>query len=167
MIVYVSSEERKRNAKYIVPFVIVLFVICLVGQLLGQLFNVSQLNKTSGKIMALRTIVGSPKRHSGSQNFDLAITLDNRQPFYVEDTETVQRLDSTLHTGDMVTIYTPTLMYKIVCSGFVHAVSQIELDNRVIYSFAEQKKEAWLLIGFFAIAAGIFWGLRIFWLNGS
>jgi hypothetical protein len=158
---YTTPDQKYRNAKYILPFVIGFFFLLSAGQIIGQFFKVDQLNKVSGKISDLQTRIRSySKQSSGHKpNYVLAIIVNGKN-YDVEDTAARSELSGLLHVDDEVTIYYPTVFYKILCSGFVHSVNQVELGTQIVYSFDDQKKQAYLLIIGFAVAGCVFWAVR-------
>ncbi|MEO6524864.1 MAG: hypothetical protein ABIN91_24475 [Mucilaginibacter sp.] len=166
MYTYTTPDQKYRNAKYILPFVIGFFFLLSAGQIIGQFVKVDQLDKVTGKISELQTRIRSySKQSSGHRpNYVLAIIVNGKN-YDVEDTAARSKLSRLLHVDDEVTIYYPSVLYKILCSGFVHSVNQVELGNEVVYSFNEQKKQAYLLIIGFAIAGCIFGAVRYYMLN--
>jgi hypothetical protein len=163
------SAIHQATAKYILPYVIGFFVLMLVGQLIGQLFTVKQLNKVSGKIVDLQTKLTyvSTARTGNRRSYALFVTLNNGSVRSIQDEAAQEKLDTLLHVGNDVTIYYPTLLYKILSTGFVHDVNQLELGNQVVYNFDEQKKENWVLVGFSTVAAVVFYALRRSMLKGD
>jgi hypothetical protein len=168
-----KSATHKATAKYILPYVIGIFLLLMVGQIAGTFFTAKQLNKVSGKVVDLQTQIIGQIRHRGivstyTPDYALTITLDNGTAYYMQDADsTRQKLSTLLHSGDDVTIYTPTMLLKILNAGFVHDVSQVELGNQIVYNFDDQKKGNWVLAGICAVAAGIFFALRRSWLKGD
>ena len=163
-----SLAVRKASAKYVLPYVIGIFTSLLIGQIAGEFFTVKQLNKVSGKITNLETkavsMSGRRGRFSNRLNYALIITLNNNIPYYIEDDSARKELTILLHKGDDITIYYPTILFKILNAGFVHSVNQIERNGQVVYSFDKQKEMNYAVIFVFALFIGVFYVLRKSWL---
>ena len=160
---YDKAATKRRNVKYILPFIIGGLYLLSVGQILAQFVSVSQLNKESGQITYIETkiISYSHQRYGGrTPNYGLVITLNSGNYYNIENTGARAKLGTLLHIGDQVTIYYPTTLYKILTAGFTNAVNQVELGNQIVYNFDEQKQtDFWLVGAFIAFGSG-FWWLR-------
>ena len=155
--------KRKFNAKYTAP-VLVFFLSCvLVGQLITIVIPLNQLNKVAGQIVNMRTVITSwsHSRYSNNRtpNYALAITLDNMQPYNIEDENTRANLGSTLKNGDHIIIYYPTRTLKIISAGLARDVSQVEFEGKILYSWKGQQNEEWLIVGFLIVAIAVFYWL--------
>jgi hypothetical protein len=165
------DARRKQAVKYIFPLIIACFVLLTISQLILQLLPVSYLNKQSGQLTAITTRITSWRRGRGTSrsrpNYSLVLTLNNAQKFNIQDTLAKVKLGSALKLNAPVTIYCPTTTAKLLGAGFVREVSQVEQNGQVLYSWREQQKDARLLIAGFAIAAGIFYMLRRYFIGLS
>jgi len=159
MKLYIPIKMRFKNvlreriaSKYIAYFFAALFTILLCGQLLAQLYTVRQLNKVSGKIIYTEQKVtgfGGGGRKRGEPQYSFIITLDNKQAYYIDLDGDNGNLIDILHKGDNVTIYNPTKLYNLLSLDgldFERRVSQVEVDNKIVTSFAHHQKKARSLI---------------------
>ncbi len=95
----------------------------------------------------------------GTPNYALAITLDNMQPYDIQDQNTRTYLGSTLKDGDYITIYYPTLTLKVIGAGFVRDVSQVEFGGKVLYSWKGQQNQEWFIVILLLVAIATFYWL--------
>jgi len=72
---YTSPDNKYRNAKYILPFVIGFFFLLSAGQIIGQFVTVDQLNKASGNIEDLNTKIRSYSKQSSGHKPNYALTI--------------------------------------------------------------------------------------------
>jgi len=150
-----NMSNRQFSQKYLFPFLIGFFSLLLIGQFYIQFMSVKQLNKVSGKILDLQTMVTGHLDNRGIVGrshrpiYSLAIGLDNLNTYYVEGDTVRQHMQEILHRGDTVTIYYPTTTLKILSVGFFHPVNQVERNGSILYSFQDQKKDSYVIMGFF------------------
>ncbi len=128
--------KRKFNAKYTAPFLIFFLSCVLIGQLITIVIPLNQLNKVSGQIVNIRTVITSwshvrYSNHS-TPNYALAITLDNMQSYNIQDENARAHLGSTLKSGDYIIIYYPTRTLRIISAGLARDVSQVEFGGKVL-----------------------------------
>jgi hypothetical protein len=155
--------KRQFNAKYTLPFVIFLLSCVVVGQLITMLVPLNKLNKVSGHIVNMETVITSwnysrATNHS-TPNYALAIILDNTQSYNIQETNARTYLGSTLKNGDYVTIYYPTPALKIIGASFLRDVSQVELGSNVLYSWKGQQNDDWFMVVFLLVAIAFFYWL--------
>ncbi len=154
--------KRKFNAKYTVPFIVFFLSCVLVGQLITIVFPLNKLNKVSGQIVNMGTVITSwsHTRYSNHRtpNYALAITLDNMQYYNIQDGNTRAYLGSTLKYGDYITIYYPTPTLKIIGAGLLRDVSQVEIGGKVLYSWKTQQNDEWFIVGILVVLiASSYW----------
>jgi hypothetical protein len=161
MYTYTPPETKYRNAKYIMPYVIGFFFLICFLQIVAQFITVDQLNKVSGKLTNMQTVLRSyGRRHT--PNYALVLTLDNGHEYDITDINAQEHLKQLLHVNEQVTIYYPTTLYKVLSTGFALPVSQVQVEEGVLYEFWGQKQQARLLIVMSIIIACVFWGLRYY-----
>jgi hypothetical protein len=155
--------KRKFNAKYTAPFLVFFLFCVLVGQLITMVIPLNQLNKVSGHIVNMGTVITSwsHSRYSNrsTPNYALAITLDNTQSYNIQDENTRANISSTLKNGDYIIIYYPTLTLNIISAGLARDVSQVEFGGKVLYSWKEQQNEEWFIVGLLVVAIVVFYWL--------
>jgi hypothetical protein len=155
--------KRKFNAKYTVPFLIFFLSCVLVGQLITIIVPLNKLNKVSGQIVNMRTVINSWSRarfaNHSTPNYALAITLDNMHSYNIQDENARAYLGSTLKDGDYITIYYPTHTLKIIGAGLVRDVSQVEFGDKVLYSWKGQQNEEWFIVVLLLVAIATFYWL--------
>ena len=160
-----NTPKNKPAAAYIVP-VLVSFLGCvLVGQLILMTVPLTALNKVSGRISRLDTVIISYTHHkySGSTpNYGLAITLSNNQSFRIQEIDGMADLDGVLKKGDFVTIYYPPLLLKIVSATLARDVSQVERGGQVLYSWKRQQSRGWYFVVFLAVITGLFYWMMVY-----
>jgi hypothetical protein len=166
-----NSATHKLVAQYILPYLMGLIALLIIGELAGQFFTLDQLQKTSGTITDVRTAVVSHTRNRtvapSRANYALIVTLNNGSSYAMQDTTARTTLAPILHAGDNVTIYYPSLLYTIVNTGLVKPVEQLELDKKVVYSFDDEKKGNYVIIGFLTALLVVTYFWRRSWIKGD
>jgi hypothetical protein len=164
MPIYYAPGERAAQIKKmlpIIPYIVAFFSLLLVGQIIVQFINIKQLNKDSGVItdIGIRIISWGHSKSSNHNypNYGLVIRLNNYHLYNIENAAYMNKLDTVLHKGNVVTIYHPTAILKVLSAGFCHNVSQLERGKEVLYSFDVQKKDGYILMVLFAAMAGVFY----------
>jgi hypothetical protein len=158
------SSRKKFSAKYTLPLLIALLCIVLIGLLITQFIPVDELNKVSGKVVTIERRVSSRSHNrtiSGgayTNNYALYVKLNNGQTYDIQDNNIFQQFEATVHKGDYLTIYYPTSTLRILSAGFARDVSEIDSSNQVLYSWKDQQKDNWFLIGFLAVVIALFYG---------
>jgi len=163
--------RRKFSTKYTIPFIIFVCALLIIGQLIIQFIPVEQLNKVSGTITGLDTRITSYSHQRSTNTFipsySLVITLDNMRSYNLQETAYRNKLGPILHKGDQLTIYYPTTFCKVLSAGFIRDIAQIQSGNKVFYTWREQQKGNWLLIGMYTVALSFFyWFMRNIQKNG-
>jgi hypothetical protein len=87
--------------------------------------------------------------------YSLFITIDSNKMFNIENRAFMRKVNKQVHKGDHITVYYPTGIYKILCFGFAHKANQLDLSNRVIFDFSNEKKQAWSLIEIDLVVIGL------------
>jgi hypothetical protein len=155
--------KRKFAVKYTLPFIVAVGCLVVICQLTSLFVPLRQLNKSSGKIADMQIKVDYWTHQRGALSshyypvYSLFITLDNMRTFNIENEEYMKKLQVALRKGDSITVYSPSLTYKLISLGFAHKVNQVEFDGRVLYSYDEQRKDEWFLISMFSIFTGMFY----------
>jgi hypothetical protein len=158
--------KRKFNAKYTVPFLMFFLSCVLVGQLITIVVPLNKLNKVSGQIVNMGTVITSWSWSRGfvghsTPNYALAITLDNMQSYNIQDKNVRAYFGSTLKNGDYITIYYPNLTLKIIGAGLIRDVSQVEFGGKILYSWKGQQNDEWFIVGILVVLIAL-----SYWLIG-
>lgn len=158
----VLTKERFAT-KYIIYLFIILLSLVLLGQIAAQLFPIRQLNRVEGRLIAKEFKVmgytSGTRWGGGSPIYSLVLKLDNKQDYNVELNSSNGDMDSFLKIGDKITLYCPSTLYQIVSLDgldFVSHVSQVDLNNNVLYSFEDQKRAAWKFIALLTLGILLF-----------
>ena len=146
--------SKKHISKLVVHILLIVLSIILCGQFIAQLFTVRQLSKVSGIIITkevkLTSYTGSSKFKKGGPNYSLVVKLDNQQTYNIDfNTNDDWSLNDRLHVGDHVIIYNPTLIYNLISLDgldFGSRANQVEVGDKVIYSFKAHQNRAWSFI---------------------
>lgn len=129
-------------------FLIGLATAFILGQVYFMSSNVEQLPfvkgvvkdiglKTTGYYASFRKVPGHQTAHS------FVITLNNNQSFNAElQYDQDAYLDYSVHKKDSVTIYYPTLLYKIFTLDVMKSgtyASEVRVNGEVVYSYEQHK----------------------------
>jgi len=160
-----QANTPKDKRTYIAPVLVGFLGCVLVGQIILMVVPLTALNKVSGRITRLDTVIISYTHHkfSGSTpNYGLAITLNNSQSFKIQEIDGLSDLDGVLKKGDYVTIYYPPLLLKIVSATLARDVSQVERGGQVLYSWKGQQSRGWYFVVFLAVITGLFYWMMVY-----
>ena len=152
--------KNKTGAKYFV-YVILGFLCCvLAGQVIMMMIPLSALNKVSGRITSIDTIIISYTHHkySGSSpDYAPVIRLSTHQSFPIQEIDAQASLYGVLKKGDYVTIYYPTTTLRIVSATLARDISQIERGGQVLYSWKGQQTGSWYVLVMLAVSIAFFY----------
>jgi hypothetical protein len=143
-------SKKRFTTKYLLLLVIFLLSMVLTGQLIAQVFTVSQFSRVTGTI--IETDVERTGFYSNGSRFgrnipiySLVLRLANRKLYYVSlGDDPDWTIKDMLHKGDRVTIYIPPAIYQVLSLNGLQVgnnVSQLEFNHQVLYGLRQEQQK--------------------------
>lgn len=131
---------------YALCFMVSLFSVMLLGQLLTQLFPLPMMPEVSGMVVDKHVEVTSyiGEGRSGRRPvYSLILTLNDGHSYNIELNEENQNIGQLIYKGGKVKLYLSTTLYNILSLDIVNhglRAVQVEFEGHVLDSFASYQR---------------------------